>query len=119
MQYDILPGVKALIFDLDGTLADTMPYHFTAWQNACRRFGINMGTEFLQSITGAPGWTIAEAVIEENGMTGKVSPEEIIRYAPRKIDVINLEAGRFETIEIADLLEQAGIRWVWAATPWS
>jgi beta-phosphoglucomutase family hydrolase len=79
MNHDIKPGVKGLIFDLDGTLADTMPYHFTAWQKACKRFGIDMDTDFLQSVTGAPGWTIAEAVIEENGMTGKVSPDEIMR----------------------------------------
>lgn len=79
MIHDITPGAKALIFDLDGTLADTMPYHFQAWQKACRRFGIEMDTAFLQSYTGAPGWIIAEAVIEQNGMTGKVSAEEIMQ----------------------------------------
>lgn len=79
MIHDITPGTKALIFDLDGTLADTMPYHFQAWQKACRRFGIEMDTAFLQSYTGAPGWKIAEAVIEQNGMSGKVSVNEIMQ----------------------------------------
>ena len=79
MIHDITPGTKALIFDLDGTLADTMPYHFQAWQKACRRFGIEMDTAFLQSYTGAPGWKIAEAVIEQNGMSGKVSVDEIMQ----------------------------------------
>lgn len=78
-MYDITPGVKGLIFDLDGTLADTMPYHFQAWQKACRRYGIEMDTDFLQSYTGAPGWIIAEAVIEQNGMKGKVTPEDIMQ----------------------------------------
>ncbi len=78
-MYDITPGVKGLIFDLDGTLANTMPYHFQAWQKACRRFGLEMDTAFLQSYTGAPGWVIAEAVIEQNSMTGKVTPEEIMQ----------------------------------------
>lgn len=32
MEYEIKPGVKGLIFDLDGTLADTMPYHLKAWK---------------------------------------------------------------------------------------
>ena len=58
--YDITPGVKGLIFDLDGTLADTMPWHYQAWQKACARFGIIMDTAFLQAHTGAPGWKIAE-----------------------------------------------------------
>ena len=78
-MYDITPGVKGLIFDLDGTLADTMPYHFQAWQKACRKYGIEMDTDFLQSYTGAPGWIIAEAVIEQNGMKGKVTAEDIMQ----------------------------------------
>ena len=77
--YDISPGVKGLIFDLDGTLADTMPWHYQAWQKACARFGIIMETEFLQAHTGAPGWKIAEEVIAVNGKTGIVSPEEIMQ----------------------------------------
>ncbi len=79
MIHDITPGIKALIFDLDGTLADSMPYHFQAWQKACRRYGIEMDTAFLQSYTGAPGWTIAEAIIEQNGMSGKVTVDEIMK----------------------------------------
>jgi len=78
-DYDITPGVKGLIFDLDGTLADTMPWHFQAWQKACERFGIVMDTEFLQAITGAPGWKIAEEVIAVNGKTGIVSPDDIMK----------------------------------------
>lgn len=78
-SYDISPGVKGLIFDLDGTLADTMPWHYRAWQKACARFGITMETEFLQAHTGAPGWEIAEEVIEINGKKGAISPEEIMK----------------------------------------
>jgi len=78
-DYDITPGVKGLIFDLDGTLADTMPWHYIAWQKACARFGIIMDTEFLQAQTGAPGWKIAEEVIAVNGKTGIVSPDDIMK----------------------------------------
>ncbi len=42
------------------------------------------------------------------GLRVNVTPDEVVRYAPKKIDVINLEAGRFETIEIADLLKEFG-----------
>jgi beta-phosphoglucomutase family hydrolase len=78
MNFDITPGVKGLIFDLDGTLADTMPWHYQAWQKACLHFGITMDTAFLQARTGAPGWKIAEDIIEHRRMTGKVTPEEIM-----------------------------------------
>jgi pyruvate, water dikinase len=37
-----------------------------------------------------------------------VTPDEVVRYSPKKIDVINLEAESFETIDILDLLREAG-----------
>jgi pyruvate, water dikinase len=42
------------------------------------------------------------------GLRVNVTQDEVVRYAPKKIDVINMEAGRFETIEIADLLREFG-----------
>lgn len=98
MIYDITPGVKALIFDLDGTLADTMPYHFQSWQKACRRFGIEMDTAFLQSYTGAPGWIIAEAVIGQNGMTGKVTPEEIMQVKLNEFVIVQPHVTPIEPV---------------------
>ncbi len=46
MQYKIKPEIQGLIFDLDGTLADTMPYHFRGWRLACRKFGADIDTTF-------------------------------------------------------------------------
>ncbi len=37
-----------------------------------------------------------------------ISPDEILRYSPKKIDAINLQTGFFETVEIQDLLRQYG-----------
>ncbi len=42
------------------------------------------------------------------GLRVNTSLDEIIRYSPRMIDVINLERGCFETIEINRLLEEFG-----------
>jgi pyruvate,water dikinase len=42
------------------------------------------------------------------GLRVNVTAEEIERYAPRKIDVINLETGRFETAELAELFRAYG-----------
>ena len=36
------------------------------------------------------------------------SADEVVRYAPKKIDVINMEANRFESMAIADLLKECG-----------
>jgi pyruvate,water dikinase len=36
------------------------------------------------------------------------TPDEIIRYSPKKVDLINLERGTFETIDIDALLKESG-----------
>jgi beta-phosphoglucomutase-like phosphatase (HAD superfamily) len=78
MQYDIKPGVKGLIFDLDGTLADTMPYHFKSWKIACRKFGADIDPSFLKKYTGSPGWMIAEKIIKKYKLNGGVTIDEIL-----------------------------------------
>jgi beta-phosphoglucomutase family hydrolase len=78
MQYDIKPGVKGLIFDLDGTLADTMPYHFEGWRKACLKYGADMDTDFLRLHTGSPGWIIASEIIKKCGLNGSVTAEQIM-----------------------------------------
>jgi len=35
-------------------------------------------------------------------------PEDILKYSPKKVDVINLETNSFETITIEELLEESG-----------
>ncbi len=42
------------------------------------------------------------------GLRVNVTLDEIIRYSPKKIDVINLESGSFETIDIRSLLNEFG-----------
>jgi beta-phosphoglucomutase family hydrolase len=78
MQHDIKPGIRGLIFDLDGTLADTMPYHFKGWKTACRKYGADIDTAFLRKHTGSPGWIIAEEIIKECRLNGSVTAEQIM-----------------------------------------
>ena len=41
MKLEIPPGEFAgYIFDLDGTLVDTMPLHYRAWDAAMRKVGL-------------------------------------------------------------------------------
>lgn len=41
-------------------------------------------------------------------LRANATPEEVQRYSPKKMDVINLDTGRFETVEIQELLRQYG-----------
>jgi pyruvate, water dikinase len=42
------------------------------------------------------------------GLRVNVTTDEVVRYSPRKIDVINMETRRFETLDIADLFREHG-----------
>ncbi len=40
-----------------------------------------------------------------------VTPDEAMRYCPQAIDVINLETGKFETLQIRELIREVGDQW--------
>ena len=53
-QLTINPKAKALIFDLDGTLADTMPVHFLAYKHILVEYGIHFTPELFAKLAGIP-----------------------------------------------------------------
>ncbi len=49
-------STSALIFDMDGTMIDSMPYHTQSWLEFCRRRGIHIDVQdLLQRTTGRTG----------------------------------------------------------------
>jgi beta-phosphoglucomutase-like phosphatase (HAD superfamily) len=61
------PPFEALIFDCDGTLADTMPIHFVAWVDILRRHGGDMSEELFYQSAGRPTRSIIEHLNQEFG----------------------------------------------------
>jgi len=62
MQLDIPPGpFDGFIFDLDGTLIDTMPLHYRAWDQAMRAAGLPhpLEEELFYSLGGMPTKRVA------------------------------------------------------------
>jgi HAD superfamily hydrolase (TIGR01509 family) len=57
----------ALIFDLDGTLADTMPAHFAAWTQTCETHGLVFPEGRFYAMGGVPSSKIAELLVKESG----------------------------------------------------
>lgn len=53
-KLDISPGTEAIIFDLDGTLADTMPVHFLAYKHILANYGIDFTPELFATMAGIP-----------------------------------------------------------------
>ena len=72
---DINPKAKGLIFDLDGTLADTMPIHYIAWKNAAAKYGIDFTTELFAQLAGIPLYPTVEKINQIFGMA--IDPKEM------------------------------------------
>lgn len=59
-----------LIFDCDGTLADTMPLHFVAWQEVLTSHGIQFDEDLFYSFAGQPTATIVDKLLKQQGLAG-------------------------------------------------
>ncbi|BAX81263.1 HAD family hydrolase [Labilibaculum antarcticum] len=66
---DIFPTTKAFIFDLDGTLADTMPLHYDAWAKTAEIMNLEFSLDFLKSCAGMPSSKIIDLLNEKNNRT--------------------------------------------------
>ena len=74
---------KAFIFDMDGTMIDSMPYHARSWEAFCSAHGIDMPlAEVLRRTTGR---TARECMVELFGR--EVSAEETLVYSNQKEDI--------------------------------
>lgn len=72
---DVNPKAKGLIFDLDGTLADTMPIHYIAWKNAAAKYGLDFTTDLFRQLAGIPLYPTVEKINQIFGMT--INPKEM------------------------------------------
>src|ERR1039457_6769986 len=59
--------IKGLIFDCDGTLADTMPMHWRAWQMITQRHELHFPEDRFYSLGGVPSRDILKMLAEEQG----------------------------------------------------
>lgn len=61
------PQYEALVFDCDGTLADTMPAHYVAWVEALRRHDLTLDEDRFYAMGGWPTEVVCRTLITESG----------------------------------------------------
>ena len=59
--------IKGIIFDCDGTLADTMPLHWKAWQTVTTKHGLHFPEDRFYSLGGVPSRDIFKMLCSEQG----------------------------------------------------
>ena len=72
---------KAVLFDLDGVLIDTMPLHARAWQAAFRRVGRSVDRALIYACEGEPGHLTVQRLLKNapNGHLPADSAKKILR----------------------------------------
>ena len=96
MQIQIPEGDFAgYIFDLDGTLADTMPVHFGAWEQALRNAGLQgrLDENYFYALGGVPSRKVAGLLGKHHGL--KLDPARVARD---KEDIYMASLQRLELI---------------------
>jgi len=77
--------LRGIVFDCDGTLADTMPLHWIAWSHVATRHGLHFPEERFYSLGGVPSRDILKMLAEEQGKTldaAAVAHEKEMAYLP-------------------------------------
>ena len=67
MNDPIDANVQALIFDCDGTIADTMPLHFEAWVAALGEHNVEFPEALFYEMAGIPTNRIIEILNDRHG----------------------------------------------------
>jgi len=68
LQNNFINEYDGLIFDMDGTVIDTMPSHAKAWEMVGQHFGYPFNGNLLYEMGGAPVKTIALEMMKRHAM---------------------------------------------------
>ncbi len=83
MTIPVSSSAKGLIFDLDGTLADTMPLHRRAWKLAFDYFGEEYPEAFIDQYRGIPAGRISRIYAAKFDTT--IDPAELAQQKNQQL----------------------------------
>lgn len=69
---------KGIIFDMDGTLVDSMGAHLEAWKATCTHFGYPFDSDYIYGLGGVPTYQTAIILNEKYGYKG--DPKDVAEY---------------------------------------
>jgi HAD superfamily hydrolase (TIGR01509 family) len=112
------PPVPSFLFDLDGTLIDSVYQHVIAWRTALTRIGIDLSVWRIHRRIGMSGGLFVSALLRETGAS--LSREDIeqlqqahaAEYRTQLDSVTALPGAR----ELLAALTGAGVRWAIATS---
>jgi HAD superfamily hydrolase (TIGR01549 family) len=118
MTYDTTPTRQAYLFDLDGTLIDSVYQHVLAWREALEDGGIHLAVWRIHRQIGMSGGLFVNALARETGRT--LSPEEAERIHQRHGEAFKRYASQVRPLpgaaELLSFLTKANVPWAIATS---
>jgi len=109
---------QAFLFDLDGTLIDSVYQHVLAWREALEKGGIHLAVWRIHRQIGMSGGLFVNALAREIGKT--VSPEEAERIHETHGEAFKRYASQVRPLsgaaELLAYLTKAGVPWAIATS---
>ncbi len=97
---------KGLIFDLDGTLIDSMPWHTKAWITVCAEHGFSIDPNIIYQLGGMASRNIVLKFKNEGKDVGEVDD-----FVARKVELYREHIHEVQLFApVADILRQAKAR---------
>lgn len=99
-----LTHAKALVFDCDGTLLDTMPIYYQSWKRTCEEVGLSFSLERFYQMAGMPVVDIFRILIAEQKRYQKIdfqyTAEELEKMKKKHHSDIEIEGHIAEPINV-------------------
>jgi len=115
------PAAPAFLFDLDGTLVDSVYQHVLAWREALERSGISLAVWRIHRRIGMSGGLFVNALLRETGQSSvpREQAERARRYHAeayaRVVDQVRPLPGARKLLAY---LTEAGVPWAIATSGW-
>ncbi len=111
-------GGPAFLFDLDGTLVDSVYQHVLAWREALEVAGIELAVWRIHRRVGMSGGLFANALLRETGR--QVTAEEAKRLQQRHAEAYARQVAQVRPLpgarELLAYLSQVGVPWAIATS---
>lgn len=87
-----LTKYQGLIFDMDGTLIDTMPAHVQSWEKTAEHFDFPFDGQWLHSLGGMPSYKVVGEINRMHDLA--LDPELVSNYKQRLFAQLDCPANR-------------------------
>ena len=113
-------GNPAFVFDLDGTLVDSVYEHVLAWREALERAGVELSVWRIHRRIGMSGGLLIDALLRETGQ--QVSPEQADQMKRFHAEAYGRISGAVRPLpgarELLHHLSEVGVPWAIATSGW-